>query len=496
MSNRGAWPRHALNTLNSLKALTRSRRALLAGVVALCCLLTFSIAEAVGARGGHQEESDKSPQLATEGPESPSARGPAPHTERDKRRDKRQSERRNGRQGENGKGREKPKTGAGAHAAEPVLDGPVFNDPAALSGGSGPSARQAAVMNQLIRLTERVPSGGEIEFVMFEFADGDRSTAVLDALLAAHRRGVHVKVILDSSSPGALSRFRRAFDAAGDRESWAVACPAGRGCVGRGYLHSKFALFSSVVTGGEEHRNVVFQTSSNLNDWYLYNSFNDSYTVADARAYADYRRYFADLRAMKPNPGYHWSGPSGARYRGMFYPGRQSPAHDPVVGDLRRVQCRYTDSGGATRHSAVRIALTAFTKHRVAVARQLRALRDQGCSVDIVYPGPSGGASAGHTIDPEIVKVLNPGGTRRAVGLTPCRFDPGNGRKISTHTKVMMIDGSYYGSLTPRVWTGSANFTHLENADDSTLRVTGRAAHNAYRAWFWKLRAACGGAHR
>ncbi|MFG3260055.1 phosphatidylserine/phosphatidylglycerophosphate/cardiolipin synthase family protein [Streptomyces sp. NPDC048172] len=367
----------------------------------------------------------------------------------------------------------------------------MFNDPADLSGGSGPSAGQAAVMDQLIRLAERVPRGGEIEFVMFEFADGDRSTAVLDALLAAHRRGVHVKVILDSSSPGALARFRQAFGAGKDRASWAVACPAGRGCIGRDYLHSKFALFSSVVVGGKEHRNVVFQTSSNLKDWYLYNSFNDSFTAADARAYADYRRYFADLRAGKPDPRYFWRGPASARYRAMFYPGRQSAAYDPVANDLRRVQCRYTDGGGARRQTSVRIALTAFTKHRLDVARQLRALRDQGCAVDIVHPGPSGGPA----VAPEVLRALNPAG-RAPVRLTPCRFDPGNGQSVSTHTKVMMIDGSLDGDLTPRVYTGSANFTHLENSDDSTLRVTGRAAHDAYRTWFGKLRTACAGATR
>ncbi|GAA2082987.1 hypothetical protein GCM10009801_43150 [Streptomyces albiaxialis] len=463
----------------SLSPLALSRRALVAGAVALCCLLTFSIAEAVGARGGHGAESRKPPETAPASPSSKPPRKPKP-----KHKHKHKSQHRS--KSAPGKGQA---TGAGRNAAEPVIDGPVFNDPADLSGGAGrPSAGQAAVMNQLIRLTDRVPAGGEIEFVMFEFADGDRSTAVLDALLAAHRRGVHVKVVLDSSSPGALARFRQAFGAGKDRASWAVACPAGRGCIGRDYLHSKFALFSSVVVGGKEHRNVVFQTSSNLKDWYLYNSFNDSFTVADARAYADYRRYFADLRARKPDSRYFWRGPAGARYRALFYPGAQDPSRDPVANDLRRVQCRYEDGGGTARRTAVRIALTAFTKHRLDVARQLRALRDQGCSVDIVHPGPAGGPS----VAPEVLKALNPAG-RAPIRLTPCRFDPGNGQAVSTHTKVMMIDGSFGGDLTPRVYTGSANFTHLENSDDSALRVTGRAAHDAYRTWFGKLRAACGG---
>ncbi|GAA2100050.1 hypothetical protein GCM10009801_72240 [Streptomyces albiaxialis] len=377
-------------------------------------------------------------------------------------------------------------TAPGPAAPEPVVGGPVFNDPAALSGGTGPSPRQAAVMDQLIGLAERVPAGGEIELVMFEFEEGARSTAVLDTLLAAHRRGVHVKVILDASSGDVLAKLKKAFDTGSDRASWAVACPAGRGCIARNYLHTKFALFSSVVTGGQEHRNVVFQTSSNLKDWYLYNSYNDAFTFADARVYADYRKYFGDLRAMKQDPDYFWTGPTGSAYRAMFYPREQTDAKDPIANVLKLVKCAYEDEDGVTRQTDVRIALTAFTKHRAATARQLRALRDQGCWIDIVHPGPAGGTA----IEPEIMKLLNPAG-REPIQLTPCRYDPGNGQRISTHTKVMMIDGSYNGDLTPRVYTGSANFTHLENADDSAVRITGRAVHDAYRSWFWKTRDAC-----
>ncbi|MEV4084220.1 hypothetical protein ACGFJC_23945 [Nonomuraea fuscirosea] len=61
------------------------------------------------------------------------------------------------------------------------------------------------------------------------------------------------------------------------------------------------------------------------------------------------------------------------------------------------------------------------------------------------------------------------------------------------HTKLMMIDGVYDGGITPRVYTGSANFTTLENADDSLLRISGRDVHSQYLSWFYQIRSACRG---
>lgn len=377
---------------------------------------------------------------------------------------------------------------AGAAVAAPVIDGPVFNDPTALAA-DGPSARQAAVMDQLIGLIQATPAGERINFVMFEFAEGDRSTDVLNALLDAHSRGVHVQVVLDSSSKDVLAKLKAAFDAGTDRDSWAVACPAGRGCIGRNYLHSKFALFSKLVVDGQEHRDVVFQTSSNLTDWYLYNAYNDAFTFTDANVYADYLKYFGDLRAMKLNPDYFWTSQTGSTYRALFYPRRSTEAKDPIANTLKLVKCSYQDEGGVTRQTDIRLVMTKFNKNRPAVAKQLRALRDQGCWVDLVYPADN--EDGVQSVDKETLATLKGSGGQQPVQVTPCRFDPGNGEKVTIHNKVMMIDGAYDDDIVPRVYTGSANFTHLENSDDSTVRVMGRATHTTYLSWFHNVRDTC-----
>ncbi|MEV0825881.1 phospholipase D-like domain-containing protein [Nonomuraea rubra] len=384
----------------------------------------------------------------------------------------------------------------------PVLNAPVFNDPTADSGVAGtPSAAQSAVMDQLIRLINATPQGAEIRFVNHQFSPGQRSSEVADRLVAAHQRGVRVKVILDSMENGANDAVTATLAAAlGTSESagsWVIRCEypdestVDRGCIGRNYLHSKFALFSSVVVGGVSHADVVFQTSSNLSDWYLYNSYNDAYTFTDTTVYNAYRTYFADLQAGRRkavDPGYYWTSPTGSTHRATFYP-RLVTDPDPIVSILRLVECSYRDEAGVTRQTDIRMALTAFNKNRLAIANELVRLRGENCWVDIVYYENAAGAAT-KNVDDTIRQALARTVNGRAIQVTPCRFRVGT-RDVVTHNKLMMIDGFYDDDITPRVYTGSANFTYMENADDAFVRISGRAIHDRYLSWFYGLRSAC-----
>lgn len=381
---------------------------------------------------------------------------------------------------------------AGAAAADvtgpPVVNAPVFNDPVADSGTPGtPSAQQSAVMDQLIRLIRAARAGGEIRFVMFEFTEGQRSTEVADALIAAHGRGVKVKVILNGSDKNApvAARLRSALGGSESAASYVVSCPAGRGCIARNYLHSKFATFSGIEAGGVTHDKVVFVTSSNLTDWYLYNSYNDAYTFTDATVYDGYHRYFDDLRTGRnraPDPGYFWATPTGSKHKALFLP-RAKNSGDHIANVLKLVECGYRDTDGVKRQTDVRLALTAFNQHRKAIAQELVRLRGKGCWVDVVYYQNN----MDDTIRAELARTASNG---LRIQVTPCRFTAGD-RSVVPHTKLMMTDGFYDDDITPRVYTGSANFTHLENADDSIVRISGRDVHDQYLSYFYKIRDTC-----
>ncbi|MDT0443515.1 phospholipase D-like domain-containing protein [Streptomyces johnsoniae] len=376
-------------------------------------------------------------------------------------------------------------------AAEPVMNGAVFNDPAAGPSSGTPTAAQRAVFDQLIGLIRATPANERIEFAMFEFTDGASGVPrqVVDSLLAAHDRGVDVRIILDSTDKNdpVHERLDSALGHSDSAGSWVVQCGTDRGCIGRNYSHEKFALFSRVVlANGATHRDVVFQSSSNLTDWYLFNSYNEAFTLSDATVYDGYRRHFADLNAGRKRdvaPDYFWTTPTGSTYRAHFYPRAQGTG-DPMVNVLRNVECSYRDEAGVARQTDIRLVVSAFTQHRRAIAEELIRLRGENCWIDVVY--------ATNGIEPTVLSTLdNTAANGKTLQLTPCTHDVAAGHEVRPHAKVMMTDGHYDDDIVPRVYTGSANFTHLENSDDSQLRIMGREVHDTYLSWFYDLRAAC-----
>jgi phosphatidylserine/phosphatidylglycerophosphate/cardiolipin synthase-like enzyme len=392
-------------------------------------------------------------------------------------------------------------------AGPPVLNAPVFNDPLAESGVPGtPSAGQSAILDQLIRLIRAAQPGSDIHLAWYAFANGQRSTEVAEQLVAAHERGVRVKVILDSMEKlGADARpyndavtdtLKTALGTSESAGSWVIRCEypnesaVNRGCIGRDYLHSKFALFSGITVDGAEHANVVFQTSSNLADWDMYSAFQDSYTFTDTAVYGAYRQYFSDLQAGRRkavNPGYSWTTPTGTKHRATFLPRRASDP-DPIVNVLKLIECGY-DDGGVRRQTDIRLVMSAFNKHRVAIANELLRLRGENCWVDVVhYENASNDTTK--NVDATIRQVLNSTVNGRRIQVTPCRI-PAGSRSVVVHSKVMMIDGYYDDDITPRVYMGSANFTHMENADDSLVRIADGDVHRKYLDWFGDVRDAC-----
>jgi hypothetical protein len=382
-------------------------------------------------------------------------------------------------------------TQAQAQVPQPVMNGPVFNDPADGPASGTPTAAQRAVFDQLIGLIDATPGGETISLAMFEFVDGASGVPqqVVTSLLDAHERGARVRVILNTSSKNEPVRQR--LDAALGHDdtaaSWVVGCGSERGCIGRNYSHEKIALFSRVeLPDGAAYEDVVWQSSSNLTDWYLFNSYNDAYTFSDAAVYAGYLTHFNDLnrgRKTSVDPDYFWTTPTGSALRGHFYPRAQGTG-DPIVNILRGVECRYTDEAGTARKTDIRLVISAFTQHRAQIAEELLRLRGENCWIDVVY------AASGIESGPLGV-LRETASNGKTIQLTPCTHEVAAGHEVRPHAKVMMLDGFYDDDIDPRVYTGSANFTHLENSDDSQLRVTGRANHDRYLSWFYDLRSAC-----
>lgn len=394
-----------------------------------------------------------------------------------------------------------------AALSKPVINGPVFNDPL------GTAEQQKAVFTQLVALIDATPAGQTIRGSMFEFGDQE----VADALLAAHRRGVDVKLVVDDSTyvdgegrqyaNPAYESLKSGLGTNDTARSWVVVCDdrfedndgvddVQRGCLavappGPAYNHNKFFVFSRIgpFDDGTSYSKVVFQTSSNLSNWYKVESFNDAVTFSDSAVYDGYASYHEKLRAGRylagGNNTVYFSTPTGSTYRGYFFPRGDSsynnPATDTIVNALDEVSCAYTGTDGKRHQTDIRIVMLYFNDSRIQVADKLAQLRSQGCWIDIVY------ASA----ESRVKSTL----TGANIQHRACMIPNGPGIDVRPHNKQILIDGDYNGDITPRVYTGSANLigSSLRSADESFVRITGADYHAKYLSTFYKIRSACGG---
>ncbi|MEV6977299.1 phospholipase D-like domain-containing protein [Kitasatospora sp. NPDC093806] len=383
----------------------------------------------------------------------------------------------------------------------PVALTATFNNPA------GPAAAQDAIRNQLISLINRTPAGAEINGSIYLFTDG----GVSGALISARKRGVKVKLIVDGDAVPAYEPGSNPPKATGSEyqtlaaptglgtdptaDSWVLACPADRGCIGNRVLgpdddgainHNKFFLFSKV--GGTE--NVVFQTSANLTGSQRKNLFNNAVTIPDAGTglYAAYRSYWQDLAAYGASgpglAGYYRTRQSGP-YETYFFPRPESAntgyaddaSTDTVVAALDGVDC----AGGATR---IRIGMYAFT--RVQVADKLVRLKQAGCRVELLHNGESG--NLGGAVKNAISGRFDL--TARCAGSAP--NGDGTSRTIGIHSKYLLIEGGYQGAVNRKVvFTGSHNYTYpnLRSHDETLLKIDDAAVHDAFVANFEAIKA-------
>lgn len=330
-----------------------------------------------------------------------------------------------------------------------LRQGPRFNI------ANGTKAQQGQLDSYVRQLVKRTPKGELIEVAMFRFTDW----ATARELVAAKRRGVRVRIVLDSQSNdrsghGIYRYFVKYLGASTRKGSWVVLCPPGQGCIGRAPRrgqaknHNKFYLFSRSY----DSRNVVVQTSRNATVT-KYAQWNDLYTMTNPRMYRSFRRYFADLSRHRPNRNY-WRGLT-LRGRSVRYLPKASG--DPIVTTLNAVRCF-----GGTR---VRVSSGIFT--RAEIARRLWALDDAGCAVQVVTT--SYGASV-------LRELTRRGGRHNGPEV---RYFKGNSY---AHSKYLLIDGWLTSGYHRLVVTGSHSYTTaaLRNNDEVLLTLEESGSFNQY----------------
>ncbi len=382
---------------------------------------------------------------------------------------------------------------APAAAAWEPSEGAVFNSP------EGKPKAKWRIITHVEKTIRNTPKGETILIASYLF---DRKQSV-DAMIDAHKREVHVQVVLDGEY-GRTHQARRLGrvlnrdnkpnlpkedDPArwGPDESFLVYCQGS--CRGGGDAtnnHAKIYAFSKVG----QARNVVMVSSSNLNGGGAKNGWNDLYTVvgkpaegfdpeAEPDVYGAYvrihREMAQDTRLDNDRMVEHTHG----IYTSRFFPTVRSGRDvDPVYQDLQKVRCTGA-TGGAGRNGRTLINVAMFwwsgTRGKYLAQKLINLDRRQGCDVRVIYGAPGR----------EVAKMLKTSAARGQIKLWDSRHDRnGDGKMdLRTHSKYMLINGRFGAdSSSWRVHTGSQNWGKgsMFGGDENTLNVESRAAYGQY----------------
>lgn len=240
-------------------------------------------------------------------------------------------------------------------------------------------------------------------------------------------------------------------------------------CRGKGgNMHSKFYLFSR--TKSTHH--MVMVSSSNLNRGGAELGWNDMYVVKGRRTL--YRGFKAMHRLMTDDvrAGGDKVQVKSGPYIARFFPMRNaSKATDPTLRDLKKIRCR--SAFGRTR---IHISMFYWKGKRGSyLLDKIADLARDGCQVRIVYGAPS-------RLLAERMRNL---ARRHVIDLWDSRWDYNDDgwSEVRTHAKYVLVKGTVGTDRRAyRVWTGSQNWVagSLSRSDETTLNIGLRSAYRSY----------------
>jgi phosphatidylserine/phosphatidylglycerophosphate/cardiolipin synthase-like enzyme len=384
------------------------------------------------------------------------------------------------------------RAGAAAPAAPaaPAAEAPratvIFNDP------TGDRAAQNRIADHIRRAIDATPRHGTIRMAAYSF---DRPDIAAALARACTQRRVTVQVVLNDNFVSQSSReLRRLLGA--DAQSSRAAChpgsEAGPGAApsfvkvchascrlgDRGNQHMKVYLFSA--TGGQPH--VVMLGSANLTGYAAGVHWNDLVTFTGSQQlYDDYGRVFDELAADSHVATPELRVAHGDVTTSVAAGPSATPGADAVAERLAGVSCDALPGTGEAGRTVVRISMYGWRGQRgLDLAWRVARLSRAGCRVHALV------SAAG----PDVVETLVRAGVRiRSASLdvdgnVATGFED-SGWEHFVHEKWMSVDGTWGGSATRAVWTGSENWSDVSLRNDELVVMIPRPRiHDAYVAHF------------
>ena len=368
--------------------------------------------------------------------------------------------------------------------------GPFFNDPHRKTG-------YFRIERKVINTIRHTPRGSMIRIAVYSL---DRM-AVANALVAAHRRGVKVQMLLNDHQDTAAMRVIRAeIGAKRSAKSFIYRCKASCRSAANEYnnLHSKFYSFSQAG----KSLDVLAVGSANMTLNADLHQWNDLYFMeGNHELFRQFVSLFNDMRNdydTRQPPLAFCGTPLGAvcddsvdKYTAVAFPRVSSPKDDLVLTMLSRIQCLTPDGLGGQTPTRLALSMHTMRGNRGDyLAAAIRKKFVEGCDVRVSY-----GLIGYHTKGILGAPTARGRIPLRSTGLdynTDDNFDlnmDGEDDLILdfySHQKYFVIQGTYNGVPdTHMVLTGSSNWASLSTANDEIwFTVRGAVVARKYLANF------------
>ncbi|MGA9749348.1 MAG: phospholipase D-like domain-containing protein [Nocardioides sp.] len=345
-------------------------------------------------------------------------------------------------------------------------DGAIFNNP----WGASPAKNR--LLTKLASTINAARPGSTVRIAAYS---NDRKD-ITDALIAAHKRGVHVQVLLNGNwTSRQTTRMQRVLGTKVSKRSFLRICH--RSCRGTtGNLHSKFFLFTDIGTA----QNVVMFGSVNLTGFGAKTQWNDLFTTTDRRYLHNVLRgVFKEMKRDKPVKRPYRNRPVGDFDLTVYPRFKNTRDNDPVMSRLKRVRCKNAPgSTGIGGRTMVRINMYGWNgKRGVYLAKKVADLSRHGCDIKVLESDAGG----------RVVQIL----ARNGVLIKSPDADRNNNGSTDmfTHAKYMIVGGRYGKKSSGwHVWTGSQNWSDRSlNGDELTVHIPRRGVFYDYRRNFEQI---------
>ncbi|MEZ5091611.1 phospholipase D-like domain-containing protein [Nocardioides sp.] len=356
--------------------------------------------------------------------------------------------------------------------------GAAFNNPL------GSIGEKTKLMSRIVAAINHTPKGEYIRIAAYSF---DRQS-VLDALLKAHRRGVHVQMLLnDNWTSKQTLRLQKVLGKKAGRKSFVRICKGScRG--GPGNLHLKVYSFSKTGAATD----VIMTGSHNMTDRAVRLQWNDLYTInGNKTIYDTFKKVFNQMKwdkRVSPRWVYFHSGDySGQYYKTTTGPTKADavgditstvatkipgPDKDPVMKRLKEIRCKALPGTGKNGHTVIRIVMYGWNQERGKwLAEQMSDLKRRKCNISIVASA-MGGA---------VLKILR----QRKIDVRSADWDfppvnPNDPKAVRranfySHLKILAVNGNMSGKPVKTVWTGSENWSGISFLNDELILEIDRA---------------------